>query len=106
MGGDTMMPLLRRILRGVGPTALLLASLAAGLMLWPAPKTAKACWNVVEVECFNQILPLTWPWQHPTNSGRYWVRWPAAPPTPPPPGITWGHQRRYFDTHMCATDVQ
>jgi hypothetical protein len=99
-----MMQLLRRILRDLQPAALLLGLAGAVFLVVSTPTPVKACWNIIEYQCFNvteQDMP--WPWTHPVGTGRQWRRFPAVPP--PAPGVTWGFQDRIFDTHNCPDDA-
>jgi len=96
-----MMLMLRRILRS--PVLATLLPLAAVLMLaWPE-RPARACWNLVLQECFDQVPGANgwvWPFQSPAFSGRWWRRNPTLPYE------CWGFQDRYFSTAMCPHSVQ
>ena len=96
------MQMLRRILRGPAVPMLLILT-AAFLMLALPPKPARACWNTVLQECFDQVAGAsgyTWPFQSPNYSGRYWQRNPTLP------YYCWGHQDYYYSTEMCPLSVQ
>jgi hypothetical protein len=99
-----MMQLLRRNLRGLRPAALFLLIAGAVIFLVSSPAPVKACWNIVEYQCFDvasQAMP--WPWTHPAGTNRQWRRFPAVPP--PYPGVTWGFEDRVYDTHNCPDDA-
>jgi hypothetical protein len=96
------MQMLRRILRGPAvPTLLILA--AAIMMLALPPIPARACWNTVLQECFDQQATSSgyiWPFQSPAYSGRWWQRNPTLP------YYCWGHQDYYYSTSMCPLSSQ
>lgn len=96
------MQMLRRILRG--PTVpMLLIMTAVVLMLALPAKPARACWNTVLQECFDQVAGpngYVWPFQSPAYSGRWWQRNPTLP------YYCWGHQDYYYSTTMCPLSVQ
>lgn len=97
-----MMLMLRRILRNP-LVPVFLTVLAVTLLLTLPARPAKACWNVVLQECFDQVPTSQgwiWPFQSPPNSGRTWQR------NPSPPYVTWGHQRDYYDDAMCQNSIQ
>ena len=75
------MNFLARILRTRRSWSAFILS-AALLAATFAPPTARACWNTILAECFNQPIP-DWPWGN----------WHVAPPSP-----RWGvHSGNYFD---------
>jgi hypothetical protein len=110
-----MMQLLQRILRSARSSLFLLPLLGLLLLFWLPGHQAKACWNIIENNCFifEPTVPPNWGqngFQHPSNSGRYWWRYPNPPydpgSNPPPPGVTWDIENRVFDTHACAENEQ
>ncbi len=89
------MMLLRRILRGGAPV-LGLGMLWTALATFMPVQSAKACWNTVLLECFDDFHRCDqWPF---TSYGRSWRHTPNIPQT------TWGLQHDFFDNHMCPLD--
>lgn len=106
------MQLLRRILQNVRPTLLAL-TLVLIAMLFLSGHPARACWNIIESTCFDYpSVPANWGsagLQHPSNSGRFWWRYPNPPyepATPPPPSVTWDLENQVYDIHMCQNNIQ
>jgi hypothetical protein len=90
--------------RTIPPVVVLGGLILAGLCALLPLREARACWNIVLVECFDQNPRINWPFASPTNSGRTWRRAPNPCPYPYQP--SWGFQQDYYDETLCSQSTQ
>jgi hypothetical protein len=90
----------KRFLPRAVPMSITVACLVLAFWGMPGVRPAQACWNILEMQCFDQNPRIVWPWAHPSNSGRTWRR------APQPPYTTWGYESDIYSTAMCPTNTQ
>jgi hypothetical protein len=102
---------LARFLRSRGLKTAVILPIVAVTFLIVTINTARACWNIILVECFRDHSPSEWPWDPtPNGQGRWWeccivngttYCYPNIPPT----YNRWGlHASRFYDVVLCPED--